>query len=153
MKKMQSFIKRTFICLFLITIVSCKVASIDSERNKLLILERKGWTFYINTEKIILEKTILDKRNFKSVEIKKSEKKIYIFQKEKSSNYLSITSLAAQDSLTDKDLVVIDGIPYSNFDAKSLRIESSAIIKLTKSTDTIKIGCRPIKNLILVSTK
>jgi hypothetical protein len=119
----------------------------------LIILERKGWTFYINSEEIILEKTILDKRNFNSVEIKKSEKKIYIFQKEKSSNYSSITILAALDSLTDKDLVIIDGIPYSNFDAKSLRIESSAIIKLTKSTDTIKIGCRPIKNLILVSTK
>jgi hypothetical protein len=145
--------KKLTIFLVLLTLISCKVASVDSKRDKLMILERKGWTFYLNSEKIKLQQIILDKQNFKSVDIQRSEKRIYISQKEQNPIYTNIKSIAHQDSLSINDLVVIDGIPYSNLDAKSLKIESSAIMKVTKSTDTIKIGCRPIKNLILISVK
>lgn len=150
---MQNYIKKISVCLLLSLIVSCKVASIDSERYKLINLERKGWIFHINSEEIMLEKMILDKENFKSLEINKSEKKIYIVQKNQNPDYSNITHLASLDSLREMDLVVIDGIPYSNLDARSIKIESSAIMKLTKLTDTVIVGCRPIKNLILVSTQ
>ena len=139
--------------LFLLFLTSCKVASVNSDRNKLINLEKEGWMFYLNSEKITLGKTILDRQNFESFDIKKLEKKIYIKQKLKKPSYTNIKDLVFLDSLGIEDFVVLNGVPFSNFEAKNLKIEKSAITKVTKIKDTAWIGCRPIKNLILISVK
>ena len=150
---MDKFKQKILGLIFILIFTSCKVASVNSERNKLINLEKKGWSFYLNSEKIALEKTILDNQNFKSFDIKKSQKKIYIYQKERKTSYNNIKDLVLLDSLANDDLVVINGIPFSNLDARNLKIEKSAIRQVTKLKDTAWIGCRPINNLILITVK
>lgn len=140
----------------LVIITSCISSKIKYSEKKIYKLEENGYSVHYSNENIKFKNILLDRKNIKSVNKDRTEKTLNILSKDLHPNFITGEILYNQikkEANQNFDLIVINGIPFSEQDLKFLKIEKSIykdyiILPPEKLNSTI--ACRQWQNGFLI---